>query len=40
LKSEELPKSGGGWNGEGCEQCAYKKQLAQVMRAHIEKEIK
>lgn len=40
LKSEELPKSGGGWNGEGCEQCAYKKQLARIMRDHIEKEIK
>ena len=25
LNSDKLPRSGGGWNGEGCEQCSYKK---------------
>ena len=39
LNSENLPKSGGGWNGEGCEQCAYKKQLAGLMRTHIENKL-
>ena len=39
LNSENLPKSGGGWNGEGGEQCAYKKQLAGLMRTHIENKL-
>ena len=38
LQSDKLPPSGGGWNGQGCEQCAYKKSLAKLMRAQIEKE--
>ena len=38
LNSESLPRTGGGWNGQGCEQCAYKKSLAKLMRAQIEKE--
>ncbi len=37
LNSEDLPKSGKGWNGEGCEQCDYKKKLAVLMKEHIEK---
>ena len=34
LNSEKLPKSGGGWNGEGCEQCLYKKKLFDIFKAH------
>ena len=34
LNSEKLPKSGGGWNGEGCEQCLYKKNLFDIFKAH------
>ena len=36
LNSENLPKSGGGWNGEGCEQCAYKKKLFDIFKAHTK----
>ena len=35
LKSESLPKTGGGWNGKGCEQCAYKKQLYEIFKSHV-----
>ena len=34
LNSDKLPKSGGGWNGEGCEQCLYKKKLFDIFKAH------
>ena len=34
LNSEKLPKSGGGWNGEGCEQCLYKKKLFNIFKTH------
>jgi len=34
LTSEKLPKTGGGWNGEGCEQCSYKKQLYDIFKSH------
>ena len=37
LNSEKLPRSGGGWNGEGCEQCAYKKKLFDIFKSHISK---
>jgi hypothetical protein len=40
LNSDRLPKSGGGWNGQGCEQCSYKKQLAKIMEDHIRKNTK
>ena len=35
LKSENLPRTGGGWNGQGCEQCAYKKQLYEIFKSHV-----
>ena len=37
LNSDNLPKSGGGWNGEGCEQCSYKKKLFDIFKAHTKK---
>lgn len=36
LNSDNLPKTGGGWNGEGCEQCNYKKQLAEIFKQHLK----
>jgi hypothetical protein len=36
LSSENLPKTGGGWNGEGCEQCSYKKKLFNIFKDHIK----
>ena len=35
LMSESLPRTGGGWNGQGCEQCAYKKQLYEIFKSHV-----
>ena len=37
LNSDNLPKSGGGWNGEGCEQCSYKKKLFNIFKSHTQK---